>query len=209
MIVIFQLIRQTQFNYIYYKIKDSPSRIMSAKKSTAELARDFYYFNQFGFTKAPVSLGDGGDEKLRRFAAALCNVSAADGEVAKEELAFIIGYCASKGYPQSIIDDIPEMCKSAESKSVEDFAGETKELLIMGSLQKSARQVVYDGIRAATADGLCESEKVAIAKIANSLGVSNEELDSIHSLVEKEKELKEERIKLLFPNGHPCLPKAD
>jgi len=179
---------------------------MSAGKSATELQRDFYYLNQFGFTRAPVTVGDGGDQKLRRFATALCNVAGADGEVSEGERAFIMGYCALKGYPQSILDDIPKMCRASESKTIEDMADETRELLAMGTLKKSSRQIVYDAIRAASADGLDDAEKAAISRVAEALGVGGEELEGLHELVEKENELRQERIRLLFPNGHPCLP---
>mmetsp|Transcript_32382 Transcript_32382/g.59419 ORF Transcript_32382/g.59419 Transcript_32382/m.59419 type:complete len:181 (+) Transcript_32382:309-851(+) len=180
---------------------------MSDKKPASyELARDFYYLNQFGFTKAPATMDDGGDEKLRRFAAALCNVSGADGDVSKEELAFIMGYCSCKGYPKSIIDDIPEMCKDAESKSKDDVIDEIKELLTMGTLKNTAKQVIYDGIRAATQDGLHKKEISAIEGVAEELGVKGGELAKIFDLVKRENDLKEQRIKILFPDGHACLP---
>eukprot|EP00585_Thalassiosira_rotula_P002714 CAMPEP_0196141664 /NCGR_PEP_ID=MMETSP0910-20130528/10154_1 /TAXON_ID=49265 /ORGANISM="Thalassiosira rotula, Strain GSO102" /LENGTH=182 /DNA_ID=CAMNT_0041402845 /DNA_START=47 /DNA_END=595 /DNA_ORIENTATION=- len=175
------------------------------KMDPIELARDFYYLSQFGFTKAPVTVG-GGEEKLRRFAGALCNISGADGEVSEEESAFIMGYLASKGYPQSILDDVPGMCRAAETKSSDDVFMETKELLAFGSLKKSARQIIYDGIRAAARDGLDDKEKMAINGIAQELGVEEAELSKIYDLVQQENDLREERIKLLFPHGHPCLP---
>lgn len=155
-------------------------------------------------------MGDGGDKKLRRVATALCEVSGADGNVSKVELDFILGYCACKGYPQSIIDDIPKMCKAAEAKSLQKDAINLKEVLTTGAQKNVASHrcllVVYDSIRAASADGLCESELTAIDNVAKSLGLSSEELHNIHMLVEKEEKLKEERIKLLCPGGHPCLP---
>mmetsp|Transcript_16115 Transcript_16115/g.29047 ORF Transcript_16115/g.29047 Transcript_16115/m.29047 type:complete len:180 (-) Transcript_16115:108-647(-) len=170
-----------------------------------ELARDFYYLSQFGFTKAPVTVG-GGEEKLRRFAAALCNVSGADGEVSEEEMRFIMGYCASKGYPQSIMNDIPGMCRAAETKSREDVLKETKELLTLGSLKNAGRQIIYDGIRAASRDGLDGKERAAIESVAKELGVEEDTLSKIYDLVDQENSLRAGRIKLLFPDGHPCLP---
>ncbi|KAL7547624.1 hypothetical protein ACHAWF_010909, partial [Thalassiosira exigua] len=184
-----------------------PGNNLTTLTDTAAIARDFYYFSQFGYATAPVSMGDGGNEKNRRFAAALCNISGADGEVTKEEHDFIVGYCAAKGYPAGILDDIPKMCKDAETKSIEDVIAETRELMKMGSLKSASRQIVYDAIRAAGADGLDDKEKVAIATVAKELGVSTEELDKIYALVEKEEELKAERIATLYPAGHPCLAK--
>mmetsp|Transcript_5979 Transcript_5979/g.10910 ORF Transcript_5979/g.10910 Transcript_5979/m.10910 type:complete len:180 (+) Transcript_5979:211-750(+) len=175
------------------------------KLNPTELARDFYYLSQFGFTKAPVTVG-GGEEKLRRFASALCNISGADGEVSEDESTFIMGYLASKGYPQSILDDIPGMCRAAETKTRDDVFMETKELLAFGSLKKAARQIIYDGIRAAARDGLDEKEKLAINGIAKELGVGEVELSKIYDLVQQENDLRDNRIKLLFPEGHPCLP---
>ena len=179
---------------------------MTSQKSAATLAHEFYYRSQYGFIKAPVSMNDGGVEKNRRFAAALCVISGADGEVSKEEMDFILGYCAAKGYPQSIIDDIPRMCKDSESKGLEEGTNEIKELLTMGTLKNTSRQIIYDAIRAASADDLDEKEKTAIQNVARLLKIGDEELKNIHELVVRENMLKEERIKLLFPNGHPCLP---
>ena len=179
---------------------------MTSQKSAATLAHEFYYRSHYGFIKAPVSMNDGGVEKNRRFAAALCVISGADGEVSKEEMDFILGYCAAKGYPQSIIDAIPKMCKEAETKGLDEGANEIKELLTLGTLKYTSRQIVYDAIRAASPDGLDEKEEAAIRKVTGVLGISDEELEKILRLVKKEDELREERTKLLFPHGHPCLP---
>jgi len=168
--------------------------------TAAELAFRYQYNDQFGFTRTPVTIGDGGVAKLRRFAAALCNVAGADGNTSVEEVAFIIGYCASKGYPSSILDDIPAMCKEAESKSSEDVANETKELLNMGSLRFTSRQIIYDAIRAAEQDGLSREELDAIANVGRGLGVSAEDVESIHQLIKKETALIATRVNVLFPN---------
>jgi len=101
------------------------------------------------------------------------------------------------------------MCKSAEAKSLQKDAINIKEVLTTGAQNNVASHrcllVVYDSIRAAGADGRCESELTAIENVAKSLELSSEELGNIHVLVEKEKKFKEERIKLLCPDGHPCL----
>mmetsp|Transcript_1402 Transcript_1402/g.2542 ORF Transcript_1402/g.2542 Transcript_1402/m.2542 type:complete len:645 (-) Transcript_1402:205-2139(-) len=178
---------------------------MSAEKPTAtkhgrsELAQNFYYQNQFGFQKAPSSQDS--KPKLRSFAAALCNVAGADGSVTEEERLFIEGYCFSRGYPQSVIDAIPEMCRAAESKSLDDVTNEAKELFAMTD---SSRQVIYDAIRAAGADGLCAEEKEAIVTVAKAFGLTSEELDKIHALVEKERLLAGEREKILVENEERC-----
>merc|ERR1711971_644130 len=104
-------------------------------------------------------------------------------------------------------DEIPSMCKAAESKTLDVVLSETKELLSMGSLQKSARQIVYDAIRAAALDGLDVQEKKAIEAVAKEMEMSDGEFSKILELVEKEDGLREARINILFPAGHPCLPK--
>ena len=80
------------------------------------------------------------------------------------------------------------MCKAAEEKSLDDVIVEIKKILSMGTLKHTSRQVIYDAIRAAGADGLRKPEKEAIGKVSDSLGVSDEELQNIHALVLTERE---------------------
>jgi len=205
-----------------------PKSTTTNNERSSELAQNFYYRNELGFHKAPFPPDP--TAKLRSFAAALCNVAGADGRVTEEERLFIEGYCVSKGYPQSVVDAIPDMCRAAESKSLDDVTKEAKEIFAVShehegeeghrvvndgdiddsravsslTTNDSSRQVIYDAIRAAGADGLCAEEKEAIVTVAKALGLTSEELDNIHALVKKEQLLRGERKKILVENEDRC-----
>jgi len=148
------------------------------------------------FIEAPVT--EGGDEKRRRCTVAVCKLSDTDEEVAEDN-----GYCAPNFYPQSIIDDIPEICKvTAEAKTTDDVAGETAELLKIGSRKFTSRQIVRDVIRSAKQGGQSEHEKEAISNFAPALAVSRREVESIHqSFVNSKTATITEWANVLFPKN--------
>ena len=194
------------------KKSSKKSHIMSTHKSTTILAHEYYVFKQFGFTngKAPISIQGIGDEaKLSRFAAALYNISSVGGDddaaAAECELDYIARYCLSMGYPQSIIDDIPKMCIAAKSEALplKDEISWTKGVLTMSTLGFNSRQIVYDAVRAAYGGNSFCSDNASIESISKALGICSKELDRIQTLVEKEKELKTEKVKVLLPFSNP------
>jgi hypothetical protein len=64
------------------------------------------------------------------------------------------------------------------------------------------RSIIYNAIRAAGADGeLHEKEIKAIYDLAKHLEVTPEQVRQVQDLYEEEQQMREKRIKILFPQG--------
>lgn len=62
--------------------------------------------------------------------------------------------------------------------------------------------VIYNGFRAAAADGeLHAKEFAAIRTVAKKLGLTDEQVNQVHSLYEEENALRHKRASILFPGG--------
>ena len=77
----------------------------------------------------------------------------------------------------------------------------------LGVLKASGRILVYDAIRAASVDGYHAGEAAAVRRIAQALGIEVSAVEEIERLVDVERDLKQKRVHLLMPQGHPNLPK--
>ena len=73
-------------------------------------------------------------------------------------------------------------------------------------LQNAGRSMVYDMLRCAEIAGYPEEQMVAISLIADEVGVDGfGVLEQIKQQVDVEAAIRRNRIKLLFPEGHPML----
>jgi uncharacterized membrane protein YebE (DUF533 family) len=138
------------------------------------------------------------------YARALLNAAAGDGKISVQELAWIKGYLAVKGYGDDIVRQLDAMAQAAEGKSTEAVVAECKEAMSIGTLQFAGKCIVFDAIRAASSDGLDAREKKVLTSIAQAFGIDEGLITQFVALVEKEQALKAERIALVVP-GHPCL----
>jgi tellurite resistance protein len=158
------------------------------------LAVAWYYKEHFGFRKAP-PLSD--PEVVRNMARALVAVAGADDQLSAPERTWILGYLAAKGYPSEVLQEAShEGGEASETVS---------ELMELGILAQSGRILIYDAIRAASADGYAPAERKAVHDIAAVLGIREQEVHAIEALVQDELALKERRIAVLMPGGHPNL----
>jgi uncharacterized membrane protein YebE (DUF533 family) len=158
------------------------------------LALAWYYREQFGF-KRPPPITD--PEVVHNMARALVSVAGADHFLSDAERAWILGYLATKGYPDAVLEDVKELGPAD--------APQVAELMQLGILGKSGRILLYDAIRAASVDGYSVSERKSVRRIAAALAISDKDVDAIESLVEEEAAIKQKRIALLMPGGHPNL----
>ena len=69
--------------------------------------------------------------------------------------------------------------QKGRDQGLDEGANEIKELLTLGTLKHTSRQIVYDAIPTASPDGLDEKEEAAIRKVTGVLGISYEELEKI------------------------------
>jgi uncharacterized membrane protein YebE (DUF533 family) len=158
------------------------------------LSAAWFYAEHFGFSQAP-SLSD--REVTRNMALAVLAVAQADGVVSPEERAWLVGYFAAKGYPSDVLADVVKL----PPPRVEDVP----KLMDSGILRMSRRILIYDAIRAASADSYHPLEKAAVQSIAAALGVDPATVDEIERLVAEEESLKRKRIQLLVPKDFPYL----
>lgn len=182
---------------------DGPPRAAAPRATTTSMAHDprmsavaWVYGDQFGFSKAP-SITE--PEVTRNMARSLLAAAAGDGTVSEAEREWIAGYCAAKGYAREVVAEIETAAPPTPS--------EVKELMQLGVLKASGRILVYDAIRAASVDGYRAGEAAAVRRIAQALGIEVSVVEDIERLVNVERDLKQKRIHLLMPQGHPNLQK--
>ena len=174
----------------------APRATTSMSHDTRLSAIAWVYGDQFGFSKAP-SITE--PEVTRNMARSLLAAAARDGTVSDAERDWIAGYCAAKGYAREIVAEIETATPPTPS--------ELKELMQLGVLKASGRILVYDAIRAASVDGYGAGEAAAVRRIAQGLGIEVSVVEEIERLVDVERDLKQKRVHLLMPQGHPNLLK--
>jgi hypothetical protein len=68
----------------------------------------------------------------------------------------------------------------------------------------NARSVVFDAIRAASADGeFHPEERAAVERLATKLGLTREDVGAIEAAHREEERAFEKRLQVVFPNGRP------
>jgi uncharacterized membrane protein YebE (DUF533 family) len=161
----------------------------------ASLAADFMYRTQFGFESAPHKTNP---EIVNSMAKAMFSVINGDSKITPRERAWVKGYFSTKGYPEDVVDSIDTM----QALPVEEIVA----LMAESILRFGANALLYDAIRAASADGKYpDGERTSVARVAAALGVSTTTVTAIEKLVVEEEELLARRVALLFPHGHPNL----
>jgi hypothetical protein len=160
----------------------------------SERAVPWFYYEQFGFSKAP-PLTD--SHVVRNMALALMLAASGDGTLSESERQWILGYFAVKGYPRHVIDEVAAMAKRDLSR--------LPHLMDLGILRDSGRILVYDAIRASSIDGYGAGEHEAVRQAAALLGIDEASVVAMEALVSDERALKQRRIALLMPDGHPNL----
>ena len=132
---------------------------------------------------------------LLEFFKALIVCANADGELTDEERAWCIGYCAATGATAETLAEL------------QSYAGDEDILAVIERgrhLGTAHRPVIYDSIRACSADGeLSESERATIRKVAAVVGVSDEELTEFERIYAEDRALRERRIAAVFPAATP------
>jgi len=118
-----------------------------------------------------------------------------DGKLALEERNWAVGHAAAFGAPDWLVDAL---------KSYE--ADEDIEQIISATPASSAsrRFLVYDAIRACSADGeYNDRERAMVTRMAAKLGLSEELVRQIEEVCLEEARLRDKRLKLVYPEGPP------
>lgn len=131
---------------------------------------------------------------FQKLARALKLVLAADGDVNGAELNAYLETCRRFGAPDEMLDELRRF-DPAETSLEECFAD-------MDPDSVPARSLLYDAIRIAKADGSYDrSERAAVTRAAQLLGLDDEWVQKITALVDAEEALARLRVSLLLPPG--------
>jgi tellurite resistance protein len=133
------------------------------------------------------------DEAIGTFAKALLIAAKGDNVLSPEERDWVIGLTAAKGASEALLAELDTYSGDEDVKSV---------LQSNPISNKSRRNLIYCAIQASGADGIYnEGEKAAIRNIASKLGISEDVVAQLEKLYQEEKELFDNKISLLFPDG--------
>jgi tellurite resistance protein len=123
--------------------------------------------------------------------------AAGDGELSQQEKDWVIGYAHALGAPPSTMEEL----KQIDANDKFDIA----ELLKKSeAAHQSRRFMVYYAIMACSSDGeYNESEKKAVMKLADTLGIKEDRVKQIENMVEEDRTLREKRLEILYPEGPP------
>lgn len=129
-----------------------------------------------------------------QIARALKVVLAADGEVNGAELNVYLDTCRRFGAPNSMLDELRDFDPTCTT--LEECFG------ALDADSIPARSLLYDAIRIAKADGSYDrSERAAVTRAAELLGLEDEWVEKITALVDAEEALTNLRVALLLPPG--------
>lgn len=154
-----------------------------------EIGSKWVFDDMWGFT------ADVSQPVLLEFFKALIVCANADGKITDAERAWCIGYCAATGATPETLAELQDY----------DGAEDILEVIERGRhLGTAHRPVIYDSIRACSADGeLSDPERATILRIAAQVGVSEEEFAAFERIYVEDRALREKRIQGVFPIATP------
>ncbi|MGI8806857.1 MAG: hypothetical protein ACR2KK_03250 [Acidimicrobiales bacterium] len=119
-----------------------------------------------------------------------------DGELAKAEKDWVIGYGAACGATQATVDALEAY---DADEDVADILSRN-----MPVAETWGRVAVFDAIRAAGADQeYSDDERAAVSRVAGGVGVDDDVVAALRALCQEEQALKRKRIALVFGDGIP------
>ena len=154
-----------------------------------EIGSKWVFDDMRGFT------ADVSQPVLLEFFKALLVCANADGEISEGERAWCIGYCAATGATHETLEALQHY----------DGAEDIHEVIERGRhLGTAHRPVIYDSIRACSADGeLTDSERGTILRMAAEIGVDDEDVAEFERIYAQDRALREKRVKAVFPVATP------
>ncbi|BAY73771.1 hypothetical protein NIES25_01790 [Nostoc linckia NIES-25] len=143
----------------------------------------------FGFSDIPT------DEDCSIYLKSVLIAAKGDGVLAKEEKDWAIGFAASWGIADWVIEEL----KAYEAdEDIQEVIARSPQVSI------AQRDLLLTAIRASAADGeLHEQEKQKIRQMASIIGVKEEIVEQLEQLHQEELALRQKRVKLLYPEKSP------
>jgi len=154
-----------------------------------KLASAWHYRREWGFKPVPQAA----DWEVMGKALLIC--ANGDGQLAPSERDWILGYMASKGAPDALLDELAAF----------DATDDVLALLPKSDLvNRSRRVIVFDAIRACSSDGEFHAdERAAVTRMAESMGVSADVVQQLEAADLAERDATEQRIRVVYPDGTP------
>ena len=147
------------------------------------------FYQKGGFRELP------NDEDFNSYMKSMLVCANGDGTLAPEERDWVVGHAAAYGAPDSLVEELKSY------KADEDIE---KMISNTPAANASRRFLVYDAIMACSADGeYSDPERATITKMAAKLGISQDTVEQIEKICLEEIELREKRLKLIYPEGAP------
>ncbi|MBD2303745.1 TerB family tellurite resistance protein [Nostoc sp. FACHB-190] len=143
----------------------------------------------FGFSQTPTN-----EDSNIYMKAVLC-CAKADGILSPEEKEWALGFCASWGVEDWVIEDLQNY---EADESIEEVIARSPQVSM------AQRDIILSAIWVSAAGGeYHEQEKAKIRKMANILGVAEEVVEKLEQLYQEESALRQKRLKLLYPQESP------
>ncbi|MDI1475078.1 hypothetical protein [Polyangium sp. y55x31] len=135
------------------------------------------------------------DETFEGYMKAVLICANGDGKLTPEERDWAVGHSAAFGASDSLLD------KLLSYKADEDI----EQVISMTPASSASRRfLVYDAIRACSADGqYSDRERATVIRMAAKLGLSEELVRQIEEVCLEEARLREKRLSLVYPEGAP------
>lgn len=152
------------------------------------LRRNWFFNETWNFSEPPPREAD------VFFGKAILVCAKGDGELSQPERDFIVGYFATIGAPESMIEEL-------QSYEGDDDLSEMVAPIPDPGIHNA---IIYFALKACSADGeLSDGERSRIHKLASQLKIKPDMVNSIYDLYQEELQMRDKRLKVLFPAGSP------
>ncbi|MFN6569715.1 TerB family tellurite resistance protein [Dendronalium sp. ChiSLP03b] len=143
----------------------------------------------FGFNQIPTN-----EDSSIYMKSVLC-CAKADGVLSPEEKDWALGFCASWGVEDWVIEEL-------KAYEADDAIEEV--IALSPQVSMAQRDILFTAIKVCAADGEPhEKEKVKIRQMASILGVKEEIVEQLEQLQKEESALRHKLINLLYPRESP------
>lgn len=155
-----------------------------------DLASRWFFKKEWSFKDLPPA------EDYAAFGKALLVCVNGDGELMPAEREWVLGYLASKGATDRLLAELNEYHATDDIVSVVSRSH---------IVNRARRAVVFDAIRACSADGEFSSgERATVRRLAAALDVPDHVVEQLEAAHLDEVRATAKRIKLVFPEGTPA-----
>ncbi|TKD03918.1 hypothetical protein [Polyangium fumosum] len=140
-------------------------------------------------------------EAFEGYLKAILTCANGDGNLTPAEREWVLGHGSAVGALDSLLEELKTY------KADEDI----EKLLAMSPQADASRRVlIYDAVRACSADGeYNDRERATVRKMGSKLGIAEDLIRQIEEIALEEARLWERRVKLVYPAGTPPTLRAD